>query len=145
MTGLRGRKVHVVNIGGEARNAYSTSIAYSLTLDDLMHAIAVAATTLAEPDERFEGGLSHSPVADEYYWSEADTAAARRAARSIGPGRVYAAARAELRAHGEAWRSSEWENTFPPDAARGRAEELFPMLVAGADNPFAPVATPDDR
>ena len=128
--------MHVVEVDGEARNAYSTSIEHSLTLDDLVGAVALAATALAPPEHRFEGALAHNPVADETYWSEADLSAAMAIAATIGPGRVYAAARSQLRAHGESWRTRAWENLFPPEAARQRAEELFPMLRQDG-NPFA--------
>ncbi len=136
--------MHVVEVDGVGRNAYSTSIEFSLTLDDLAHAVALAATTLAPVNRRFRGSLAHNAVADESYWSEADTADAVAIAASIGPGSVYAAARSELRAHGERWRFQAWEDVFPPEAARQRAAELFPML-GDAGNPFAPAPDVTDR
>lgn len=137
MDGHRRRKVHTVEIDGATRNAYSTSITYSLTLEDLMHAIAVAATTPSSTRRRFKASLAHNPVARESYWSEKDTAEAHTVAATLGPGLIYSTARAELRANGEGWRTSHWSEIFPEEAARRRAEELFPML-RNEGNPFAP-------
>ncbi len=137
MTDRRGRKVHVVVLDGEAHNAYETSLAFALTLDDLMHAIAIAATTSPRTQDRFDGNLSHSPIAQESYWSERDMERARAVAASLGPGRIYTTARSELRAHGESWRSTTWDEIFPAEVARERANELFPMLRKEG-NPFAP-------
>lgn len=143
MTGRRGRKVHVVEVDGVAHNAYSTSITFSLTLDDLTHAIAIAATSDGPTGRRFGGVLSHNPVARESYWSERDMAEARVVAASLGPGHISSTARSELRTHGESWRTVRWGDIFPPGVARDRAEELFPML-ADEGNPFAPPLDVDD-
>ena len=126
----------MVELDGELRNAYATSITFSLTLDDLMRGIARAATA-GPPERRFHGTLSHNRVAGESYWSERDTEEATAVARGLGPGHIYAATRAALRANGESWRSSDWTDVFPPEAARRRADELFPMLRQEG-NPFAP-------
>lgn len=136
--------MHIVEVDGVARNAYATSITYSLTLDDLMQAIAEAATaTSSSEPRRFGGNLSHNPVARESYWSEQDTADAQVVAASIGPGLIYATARSGLRDHGESWRDLEWSDVFPPEVARRRAEELFPML-RNEENPFAPAPEVQD-
>lgn len=144
MNGHRGRKVHVVEVDGTAHNAYSTSIDFSLTLDDLTHAIAVAATREVRADRRFQGRLGHNPIVGESFWSEHDLAAARAVASDIGPGITYHTARVELRAHGESWRSDPWDAEFPAEVARHRAEELFPML-RNEGNPFAPAPPVSDR
>jgi hypothetical protein len=144
MNDRRGRKVHVVEIDGRTHNAYATSITFSVTLDDLMHAIAVAATTRSSNDGGFDGALSHNPVARESYWSEQEIDEAEAAASALGPGHIYAAARDQLRAHGEAWRSDAWDEAFPAEVARRRARELFPMLD-DENNPFAPPPDVQDR
>ena len=134
----------MVEVDGVRRNAYSTSISFSMTLEDLMHAIAVAATRDLPPGERFEGSLSHNRIARESFWSEQDTERARRVARALGPGRIYATARAEFRANGESWRDDAWDGLFPPEVARQRANELFPMLRTEG-NPFAAAPNLTDR
>lgn len=144
MDGHRGRKVHITEVDGVSHNAYATSITFSMTLDDLMHAIAVAATARSENVALFDGALSHNRIARESFWSEQNTAKARAAARALGPGRIYATARSELRASGESWRSQRWTDFFPPEVAKQRAEELFPMLRSEG-NPFAPAPSGTDR
>lgn len=144
MDGHRGRKVHITEIDGVSHNAYATSITFSMTLDDLMHAIAITAITATAAGDHFQGTLSHNRIARESFWSERDTAEARRVAARIGPGRVYDAARSALRANGEGWRSQRWGDFFPPEVAKQRAEALFPML-RNTDNPFAPAPKFDDR
>ncbi|MEM7325788.1 MAG: hypothetical protein AAF531_22070 [Actinomycetota bacterium] len=146
MSGRRGRKVHVVEIDGVSHNAYATSLMFSLTLDDLAHAIALAAT--ADPGEtsapcRFSGTVSYNPVARESYWTEQDLAEAAAVAAALGPGGIYTAARAALYRNGSSWRLDRWDELFPPEVARRRADELFPMLRREG-NPFAPGPVVDD-
>lgn len=144
MDGQRGRKVHTVEIDGISHNAYSTSLTFSLTLEDLMHAIAVAATIPSQTRRRFEGSLAYNSVARESYWSEKDTSDAHRVAETLGPGLIYSTARSELRANGEGWRTIRWSEIFPEEAAKRRAQELFPMLRSEG-NPFAPAPSVADR